>query len=115
MANSPQVGEPIGSARLVHFLLIVSRRGIKMNHKLLGISILLLFSSAVASNSYEIESSKNDETFVINGNVFKAKTYCFGFEEGDKILFVEGSPDGICSSATLYIFRLRKKCEVWCE
>lgn len=64
---------------------------------------------------YEIEVAHNDELFIINGEKFEAQTYCLGWEEGDEVLFLEGSPVGACSSAELLNLRTREKCEVWCE
>jgi hypothetical protein len=63
---------------------------------------------------YVVEASVNDDTFVINGEVFKAKTYCFNFDNGDHVKFVEGSPSGACASATLLNLRSGEVCEVWC-
>jgi hypothetical protein len=63
---------------------------------------------------YTIEASANDETFVINREVFKAKTYCFNFDKGDRVKFIEGSPHGACASAKLLNLRNGKMCEVWC-
>lgn len=67
------------------------------------------------ADTYSIEVSHNDELFVINGEKFEAKTYCFNMEEGDDVLFLDGSPFGACASATLLNLRTREKCEVWCE
>lgn len=64
---------------------------------------------------YIIAASANDETFVINGGVFKAQTYCFGFEKGDLVRFLSGSPSGACASATILNLRTGKTCKVWCE
>lgn len=64
---------------------------------------------------YIIEASANDETFVINGEVFKAKTYCFGFEKGDRVRFLSGSPLGACTSATILNALSGRTCNVWCE
>lgn len=66
-------------------------------------------------DSYEIEVSHNDELFVINGEKYEAQTYCFNMEEGDMVIFLDGSPLGACASATLLNLRTREKCEVWCE
>jgi hypothetical protein len=63
---------------------------------------------------YTVEASVNDETFVINDEVFNAKTYCFNFDKGDHVKFIEGSPSGACASATLLNLRSGKACEVWC-
>lgn len=73
--------------------------------------------SGARSNSggYLIEAAVDDETFVINGETFEAKTYCFGFEKGDRVSFVEGSPLGACASAKLLNLRSDKVCEVWCK
>jgi len=62
-----------------------------------------------------IEVSANDETFIINGKVFKAKTYCFGFEKGNRVKFLSGSPSGACATATILNLGTGKTCEVWCE
>ncbi|MDH0349905.1 MULTISPECIES: hypothetical protein [Aeromonas] len=65
---------------------------------------------------YEIEVAYNDEFFVINSEKFKAQTYCLGWEEGDQVKFLDGSPDGICTSAELLnIDRNNDTCDVWCE
>lgn len=68
-----------------------------------------------AASTYELEASVNDETFIINGEKFKAKTYCFNMWKGDRVMFVEGSPYGACSSAMLLNMRTKNTCEVWCE
>lgn len=67
------------------------------------------------ANAYIIETSHDDEIFIINGEKFEAKTYCFNMEEGDEVIFLEGSPLGACASATILNLRTREKCEVWCE
>jgi len=64
---------------------------------------------------YLIETSHNDELFIINGEKFEAKTYCFNMEEDDEVMFLDGSPFGACASATLLNLRTREKCEAWCE
>ena len=74
-----------------------------------------LGSSQSARSRYEIQASANDETFVINREVFSAKTYCFHFEQGDRVVFIEGSPVGACASAKLLNLRTGDVCEVWCE
>ncbi len=71
--------------------------------------------SSTSRTSYEIEVSHNDELFVINGEKFEAQTYCFNMEEGDRVIFIEGSAFGACASATLFNLRTKNKCEVWCE
>lgn len=65
--------------------------------------------------SYEIEVSHNDELFIINGEKFEARTYCFNMDEGDRVIFIEGSALGACVSATVINLRTKDKCELWCE
>jgi hypothetical protein len=64
---------------------------------------------------YEVQASIDDETFVINDEVFKAQTYCFGISKGDEVVFVEGSTNGSCTSATFVVLHNSRKCVVWCE
>jgi hypothetical protein len=71
--------------------------------------------SSSSGRNYIIESSTDDETFVINGEVFSAKTFCFGFDKGDKVVFLEGSALGACASAKILNLRNQKVCELWCE
>jgi hypothetical protein len=66
------------------------------------------------ASGYTIDASANDETFVINGEIFKAKTYCFNFDKGDHVKFIEGSPLGACAAATILNLRSGEVCEVWC-
>ena len=72
-------------------------------------------NSSFAATTYEIEVSHNDEFFIINGEKFEARTYCFNMEEGDRVIFIDGSPNGVCVSAEFYNLDKEEKCEVWCE
>jgi len=72
-------------------------------------------SARSAPDSYEIAVAHNDELFIINGQKFEAQTYCLGWEEGDDVLFLDGSPFGACASAELLNLRTRERCDVWCE
>lgn len=71
-------------------------------------------SSLRAAEEYEIEAAVNDEKFIIDGEKYEAKTYCMGWDEGDTIIFIDGTP-GVCVDATLYNKTRREKCDVWCE
>jgi ribosomal protein S17 len=83
--------------------------------KLLG-AFAIAFSTLVsAATSYVIEVSHNDELFIINGEKFKAKTYCFNMNEGDRVIFISGRPTGVCVSAELLNLRTQRVCRVWCE
>ena len=64
---------------------------------------------------YAVESSVDDDTFVINGHVFKAKTFCLNVLEGDRVVFVEGRADGYCGTATFVNVRTGERCKVLCE
>ena len=79
------------------------------------ILILLIISNAVAITEYTIEMAYKDELFIINGSKFKAQTYCFGWDVGDRVIFIEGSPLGVCSYAKLYNITKRNECRLWCE
>ena len=50
--------------------------------------LLVSWMTAYALDTYEIEVSHNDEFFIINGEKFEAKTYCFDMEEGDAVSVV---------------------------
>ena len=84
-------------------------------HKYLWLLILLTPITTSAATSYEIEAAANDEKFVINGEVFEAKSYCLNWDEGDRVIFLEGSPNGACATAKLFNLNRKKTCEVWCE
>jgi len=91
-----------------------------MPYKNISATFLLMIActistSANCASSYEIQSAHNDEKFIINGELFEAKVYCLGWDEGDHVLFIDGSSHGICVSATLYNLNRDEKCEVWCE
>ncbi|MDD5081440.1 MAG: hypothetical protein PHC58_05575 [Candidatus Omnitrophica bacterium] len=75
----------------------------------------LFVLTASAYTKYYIEHSHNDELFIINGEKFEAKTYCFGMEDGDPVVFLDGSPYGACASATILNLRTKNECECWCE
>jgi hypothetical protein len=77
---------------------------------LLGIACMVR-----ADTEYEIEVSHDDELFIINGERFEARIYCFDMKEGDKVTFLKGSPYGACASAELLNLRTNKICKVWCE
>jgi hypothetical protein len=66
-------------------------------------------------DSYVIEHSHNDELFIINGETFEAKTYCLSMNEGDEVIFLDGSPHGSCASAEVLNIRTKDRCELWCE
>lgn len=80
---------------------------------LLVVSLIAL--SVYAATEYEIEVSHNDELFIINGEKYEAQTYCFNMEEGDKVIFIEGSAFGACASAEILNLRTKKICKVWCQ
>jgi len=63
---------------------------------------------------HEIEAAVNDEKFIIDGELYEAKTYCVGWDEGEEVIFVEGTA-GLCTSAELYNVTRRETCSVWCE
>ncbi len=66
-------------------------------------------------DGYLIEVAHNDEFFIINGEKYEAQTYCLGWDEGDEVIFLEGSAFGACASAKLYNLNRKESCDVWCE
>ena len=70
---------------------------------------------AGAAQQYLIEAAMNDEWFIINGEKYQSKLYCLGWDEGEHVVFLDGSPFGACVSATLFNINRRDTCEVWCE
>jgi hypothetical protein len=62
-----------------------------------------------------IETSEDDDRFVINGEWFEAKIYCLDMEEGDVVTILEGGPLGACVDAKLLNRRTGEACEVWCD
>ncbi|RCW82020.1 hypothetical protein [Phyllobacterium bourgognense] len=87
-----------------------------MKKQLLAAMIAGTFASPTfAATTYAIEAAANDETFVINGEVFEAKLYCLGWDRGDQVIFLSGSPLGICVSAELFNITRNDTCRVWCE
>lgn len=84
--------------------------------KWISVALLLTVSAVIsAATEYEIEYSHDDELFIINGEKFEAMTYCFNMREGDKVIFLEGSPYGACASAEILNLRTDEVCRVWCE
>lgn len=65
--------------------------------------------------TYLVEVSHNDELFIINGEKFEAKTYCFNVDKDDRVRFIDGSANGACASAKFVNLRTGDVCEVWCE
>jgi hypothetical protein len=74
----------------------------------------LATGSGSGGNSATIEKAINDQTFIIAGKVFEAKTFCIGTMDGDNIQFTEGRP-GICFSAKFVNLRSGQVCDVWCK
>jgi hypothetical protein len=83
--------------------------------KVLGALAIAFTTLVSAQTSYVIQKSDNDEVFIINGEKFVARTYCFNMREGDRVIFLSGSPRGACSSAELLNLRTERTCRVWCE
>ena len=76
---------------------------------------VIFFNHSYSATEYEVEVSHNDEMFIINGEKYEAKTYCFNLYEGDKVIFLSGSPLGACASAEILNVKTKKKCRLWCE
>jgi hypothetical protein len=97
---------------------LVEKENKLMKKHLTFFAILLLSIQSmivIAATKYEIEVSHDDELFIINEERYEARTYCFNMEEGDKVIFIKGSPYGACASAEILNLRTNKVCKVWCE
>lgn len=79
---------------------------------------IFLTANSWAYTQYEIQVAHNDEFFIINDEKFSAQTYCFasdGFDQGDYVVFLDGSPLGACATATIANPATGGICELWCE
>ena len=75
---------------------------------------VLASSAAHAETTFVLQNDPtDDEHFVIADKVFSAKTYCFGWSQGDQLVFVDGN-QSVCVSMNIYNKRTHKLCEVWC-
>ncbi len=83
--------------------------------KVFKIDLLRQPSSCNSPSSYLIEAIGDDEFLIINGEKYEAKTYCFGWDEGDRVSFVDGSAFGACTSTTIFNLNKLESCELWCE
>ena len=88
------------------------KTGIK---KIVALALVLSAGSVVAASTYEIERAKNNREFVIDGKRFEALTSCSGFEQGDRVRFVEGNAEGDCKTAKIMNIRNGVQCELWCK
>ena len=79
------------------------------------IAIMLITLNAYAIMAYYIQVAHDDEFFIINGEKFEAQTYCFGWDEGDRVIFLEGSELGACATAKIYNLDKKTACDFWCE
>ena len=66
-------------------------------------------------DTYIVEKNTMDYKFIINGQLFKAKTYCLGMKQGDRVIFLEGSPDGDCRTAKIKDLETGVVCFFTCE
>lgn len=80
-----------------------------------SVEILRAPKRCSSPSTYPIEMAYNDEKFIINGEMFEAKSYCMGWDVGDGIIFLAGSAYGACASAELYNVARSEECSVWCE
>ena len=86
-----------------------------MKTLLITLATILFSTTLYAANSHMVDKSINDEIFIINDETYEAKSYCFNVEEGDQVVFIEGSAYGACATAEFINLRTRQRCEVWCE
>lgn len=84
--------------------------------KIIALLIVAVMSTpAIAASTYEIEAINNmEDKLVINSELFEAKTYCHGFDEGDKVIFIEGDANAVCVSAEIFNTKNKNTCRLWC-
>jgi len=83
--------------------------------RLIDESSAMRTESRLSYESHEIEVSHKDKIFIINGDKYEAKTSCFDFEKGDKVVFLNGRPLGVCVSTELLNLRNDRVCRIWCQ
>ncbi|MDB4099174.1 hypothetical protein N9554_01990 [Candidatus Thioglobus sp.] len=78
---------------------------------------LILITNSYALTQHYIQTSHNDEIFIINDEIFEAQTYCFNMEEGDPVIFLDGTAAsmGVCVLTEILNRRTNQVCKVWCE
>lgn len=76
---------------------------------------ILQAESGSDDDSYIIENSHDNELFIINDETFEARTYCYGMEKGDEVIFLDGSPRGACATAEVLNLRTKDRCDLRCE
>jgi len=79
------------------------------------ILLAMITMPVFSANVYEIEAAVDDNKFIINDELFGAKTYCMNWDEGQRVIFIQGSPYGACATAALYNLDREERCEVRCE
>ena len=107
----------IGYAKSSLLIMKSSNSGTLMieGKSLFSVEILRAPQRCSSPSTYPIEMAYNDEKFIINGEIFEAKSYCMGWDVGDSIVFLAGSAYGACASAELYNITRSEECSVWCE
>ena len=78
--------------------------------------MLVFFTSTVfADEAYTVQSSFNDQDFIINEIEYSAKSFCPDFTLGDQVIFLTGNPNGSCTDAMIMNARTNQICDVWCQ
>lgn len=82
------------------------------------VCVLIVLLSITAGNTtpaYPVQKIIENEVFIINGYRYEAMTVCEGIDEGDWVVFLQGSPYGACSSAVIQSLHNGAKCSLWCD
>ena len=100
-------------------------RGTKILFSLILTLLLLSGCSSVSStgsqpakkkfDTYIVDKNTMDYKFIINGNLYEAKTHCLGMRQGDRVIFLEGSPDGECQTAKIKDLETGVVCFFYCD
>jgi hypothetical protein len=64
--------------------------------------------------TYKIQKI-DEKILTINKQRYEIIRSCTGFNEGDMVTFIKGSPHGLCETATFVHNRSSERCQVWCD
>ncbi len=83
--------------------------------KIFNVEVLRPSSSCRVPYITTIELAHNDQTFIIDDEVYKAQGICSGWLPGQRVTFAAGNTPGMCVNATLLNIDTFETCDVWCK
>jgi hypothetical protein len=82
--------------------------------RLIDVTMVFTLFTALHAEATMIETVEDIQYFVIDGQKFTAKTFCYEYYDGTYVTFSTGSSDGNCMEAK-FSDGSALPCEVWCE